>query len=62
MDKYESKYEFSSHSEKFYNFTKIKKYYLCNTLMLFYILILVLVICFHKENTCFRAINGIGLL
>ena len=28
MDHYESKYKFSSHSEKFYNFNKITKFVL----------------------------------
>ena len=44
MDNYESNYKVSSHSEKFYNFNKITKFYLDSTLVLFYILILVLVI------------------
>ena len=61
MYNYESKYKFSSHSGKFYTSNKITKYCLDSTLVLFYILILVLVTWFHKENTWFRAINGLVL-
>ena len=56
MDNYESKYKFSSNSEKFYNFNKIAKFCLYSTLVLFYVLILVLVI----HNTSLHLGNQVG--